>query len=387
MRGNDMLRPTRFSMLKMLFGAAVAASSAANASNYRVIYVLGSGGSGDGLDAYGGLINVGGTLYGTTYSGGAFHAGTVFAVNLATGKENVVYSFKGGSDGEQPYASLVNVAGTLYGTTPFGGAAYYHAGTLFAVNPQTDAETLVHAFEGGADGTEPYASLTRVGGKLFGTTAEGGTYGAGTVFAENLATGKERVVYSFANAYGASPTGTLINVGGTLYGTTNGGGTFGRGTVFAVNPVTGAEKVVHSFALDGDGEIPYAGLTNVADTLYGTTYNGGASNAGTIFAVNLSTGAEIVVHSFAGGTDGANPYAGLLRVAERLYGTTWAGGAYGRGTVFEIKPTTGAEKVVHSFAGGSDGAYPFAGLIYVGGTLYGTTYGGDEESTVFAYTP
>jgi len=102
---------------------------------------------------------------------------------------------------------------------------------------------------------------------------------------------------------------------------------------------------------------------------------------GTVYALTTS-GKENVLHSFGGGSaDGAYPYAGLLNVHGTLYGTTQSGGAYDGGTVFAIT-SSGAETVLHNFGGSGDGTDPMAALINVDGTLYGTTrYGGIVNSS------
>ena len=315
-------------------------------------------------------------------------------------KETVLYSFKGGSDGESPAAGLINVGGTLYGTTAeggFGGRANYctlGCGTVFSVTP-AGAEP-VYSFKGGSDGAYPDAGLINVGGTLYGTTSGGGA--GGTVF--SVTPGPERVVYSFqGGGDGTGPFAGLINVGGTLYGTTNGGGATDSGTVFKVTPA-GVETVVYAFKGGSDGAYPYAGLIKLGGTLYGTTQTGGGNGyeggvgCGIVFSITPA-GAETVVYSFKGGSDGAWPVAGLIRVGGTLYGTTWIGGnsansSEGCGTVFKIT-TAGAEKVVYSFKGELDGAAPEAGLINVGGTLYGTTNRGGGGTvgygTVFAVKP
>jgi uncharacterized repeat protein (TIGR03803 family) len=176
-------------------------------------------------------------------------------------------------------------------------------------------------------------------------------------------------------------------VGGTLYGTTYGNPAIGNGTVFSVTP-SGTETVLYSFKGGSDGAGPRAGLLEFNGLLYGTTLGGGNGN-GTVFNVTLA-GTETVVHSFQGGSDGKDPQAALINVHGTLYGTTIYGGAYGAGTVFKVTKT-GAVKVVYSFgsSGANDGYEPFASLINLGGTLYGTTAGGGANSwgTVFAVTP
>jgi uncharacterized repeat protein (TIGR03803 family) len=191
----------------------------------------------------------------------------------------------------------------------------------------------------------------------------------------------------------------LIDVGGALYGTTQDGGAcpFGGscGTVFSITP-EGSEKVLHSFGKGSDGAVPQAGLIDVAGTLYGTTVAGGEYGGeygyGTVFSITTS-GTEKVLHSFGKGSDGKEPFAGLIDVNGTLYGTTSAGGAQDKascyslscGTVFSITPQ-GSEKVLHSFGKGSDGQFPRADLTYENGRLIGTTSNGGtyRYGTVFA---
>jgi uncharacterized repeat protein (TIGR03803 family) len=182
------------------------------------------------------------------------------------------------------------------------------------------------------------ASLINVKGRLYGTTEIGGTNGSGTVFSLDLKTGVEKVLYSFSGGTdGEYPEGNLIDVNGTLYGTAGLGGAYNYGNVFSLNPTTGAQTVLYSFRGGTDGVSPVAGLIDVKGTLYGTTEAGGAHNYGTVFSVNLTTGAETVLYTFGGRTDGGNPYPGLVKVMGKLYGTTYFGGTYNYGTVFEIR--------------------------------------------------
>jgi uncharacterized repeat protein (TIGR03803 family) len=137
--------------------------------------------------------------------------------------------------------------------------------------------------------------------------------------------------------------------------------------------------VLYSFAGGSDGAHPYAGLIQGGDgNFYGTTYQGGTSGDGAVFKVTPS-GTETILYSFVGGSsDGANPEAGLTQGSDgNLYGNTYLGGASNLGTVFKLTPT-GTETVLHSFAGGSsDGANPSANLIQSSdGNLYGSTGAG-----------
>jgi uncharacterized repeat protein (TIGR03803 family) len=242
---------------------------------YRVVYSFPMGG---GEFPLGGLTNFIGTLYGTTQRGGTDGNGTVFSINPMTGAEAGLYSFQNNSsDGANPQAGLINVKGTLYGTTYAGGgtgcAFSQGCGTVFSINPTTGDEAVVHSFQNdGTDGFSPYAGLINVKGMLYGTTYDGGgtgcvnNLGCGTVFSINPTTGAEAVVHSFQGfpTDGNEPAAGLIEVKGTLYGTTSAGGANGYGTVFSINTATGVEKLVYSFQNDGaDGYFPQAGLINV----------------------------------------------------------------------------------------------------------------------------
>jgi uncharacterized repeat protein (TIGR03803 family) len=365
-------------------------------SSYHVLYSFGSSLS-DGISPAASLIEVKGALYGTTSAGGeggpscSGTCGTVFSITPA-GSEHVLYSFQGGHDGSEPTASLLDVNGALYGTTKSGGGYSDYCpggcGTVFSITT-TGKERVLHIFgRGGSDGEYPEASLIDVGGTLYGTTEQGGKYGGGTVFSIST-TGKEHVLYSFnGKPNGLEPDTSLVDVNGTLYGTTSLGGNDNvHGTIFRIT-TTGTEHVLYSFRDSHDGSDPEAGLLDVNGTLYGTTAEGGKGH-GTLFSVTTS-GAEHVLHNFTGRPDGDDPRADLIEVKGNLYGTTQDGGAYGSGysgTVFSSS-TAGTVTVLHSFGGGSDGVRPTAGLLDVNRTLYGVTpYGGTYGyGTVFTLT-
>jgi uncharacterized repeat protein (TIGR03803 family) len=291
------------------------------------------------------------------------------------------------------------------------------AATAPAATPPT--LTTLYSFQGGNSGSflEAGLVLNSTTGVLYGTTAEGGKYGWGTVYQLVPGTGgtwTQTVIYNFnpigIPGDGASPQANLIlGTSGVLYGTTAYGGGSDDGTVFSLSPAGGGawtEKVIHSFTGPGtggtgaDGADPEAGLVLASSTgvLYGTTYSGGASGLGTVFQLTPATGGtwtERVLYNFAGSPgDGSNPVTGLaLATSQVLYGTTYTGGALGYGTVFQLVPSGGGvwtESPIYSFGGtlavptnGIDGIGPEGGLTihYVktptGGTsniLYGTTF-------------
>ncbi len=300
--------------------------------------------------------------------------------------------------GAHPFASLVNVGGTLYGTTAYGGAS--KQGTIYALTP-SGVETVLHSFAGGSDGAQPIAHLTEVNGTLYGTTYLGGSNGSGTVFGVSTS-GAEKVLYSFTGgADGGFPDGGLLNVKGTLYGTTEFGGDLhckgaepGCGTAYSIG-TSGSEHVLHRFTKGADGAFPTGDLLNVSGALYGTTEFGGSKRkgacCGTVYSVTTA-GAETIVHAFSGGPDGTAPGVGLIGASGKLYGITryggtgCGGGSYygdGCGLVYSLS-TTGTEKVLHRFTGSqSDGASPDGPLRNVNGTLYGTTALGGADCQDF----
>jgi uncharacterized repeat protein (TIGR03803 family) len=363
---------------------------------YGKIYSF-KGGSGDGAYPVASLLNVNGTLYGTTSEGGAHctgsgGCGTVFSITQS-GTETVLHSFNV-TDGRYPYAGLISVKGTLYGTTLGGGDAGY--GTVFSITI-SGTESILWSFKGVPDGDGPGAGLINVSGKLYGTTGYGGSVGGsycepasfscGTVF-EVSTSGKENVLYNFRGGESDTdhPIAPLIDLNGTFYGTTFGISGADVGAVYSVT-TSGHENVLYSFkGVFGDGAMPAAGLTDVNGTLYGTTTIGGTAGEGTVFSVTTN-GTERVLHSFKG-NGGAEPYSGLTYLNGMLYGTTRNGGTTNNGTIFGIT-TAGVQRVLYDFKDGKDGAHPEGGLLQFKGSLYGTTSEGGTYGygTVFSLSP
>jgi uncharacterized repeat protein (TIGR03803 family) len=350
----------------------------------------------DGANPYAGLIqDAAGNLYGTTYLGG-LGGGTVFKLDKS-GKETLLYSFNGTSDGANPYAGLVQDAtGNLFGTTLYTGGFGLGYGTIFKLDT-SGKETVFHKFVFG-DGSRPYAGLVLdTAGNLYGTAQLGGASDSGTVFQVNPK-GKASVLYSFTgDADGRNPYAGLVrDSAGNLYGTTPYGGDTqcfggtGCGTVFKVTGI-GKQAVLHAFTgAPADGAIPFAGLIeDAAGNLYGTTYNGGTFNFGTVFKLDTS-GKETVLYNFVGSPDGAYPNAGLVRdAAGNLYGTTQFGGAIGFGSVFKVD-TSRKETVLYGFPQPKNGMMPMAGLVAdKAGNLYGTTLSGGTHGlgVVFKLAP
>jgi len=203
--------------------------------------------------------------------------------------------------------------------------------------------------------------------------------------------GSETVLHSFGGNDANFPFGSLIeDKNGNLYGTSMEGGAHAVGAIFELAK-NGAESVLYSFMGESDGSFPVAGLIrDKKRNLYGTTLDGG-TDFGTVFKVSPA-GSKTVLHSFTGAIDGDGALPSCALIMDKkgnLYGTTGIGGAHGHGTVFEVY-AKGGETVLYSFAGGSDGASPVGGLIAdKSGNLYGTTDegGASNDGTVFMVTP
>ncbi len=255
---------------------------------------------------------------------------------------------------------------------------------MFKLSPPPAAgrawtETVLYSFEGNNDGAYPLTGLIADStGNLYGI-AGGGVGGGGVVFKLSptavRGTWTETVLYSFAGGINGlgNQVGLLADQAGNLYGTSINGGVSNQGFVFKLLPSAAAgsawtEKVLYSFAGGSDGAWPQAGLlADSVGNLYGTTTYGGASNYGTVFKLSppaVAGGAwtETVLYSFAyDGKDGFYPGAGLIAdSAGNLYGTTGNGGASASGTVFKLSPPAAAggawtETVLYYFLGSSDG--------------------------------
>ncbi|HTA37547.1 MAG TPA: choice-of-anchor tandem repeat GloVer-containing protein [Candidatus Acidoferrales bacterium] len=245
-------------------------------------------------------------------------------------------------------------------------------------------EAVLHSFGRGYDGAFPEAELIFVKNAFYGTTAEGGKNGTGTVFSID-AQGHEKTLHSFGNANGdgQTPAAGLVYADGALYGVTEDGGKYTHGTVFSIT-TSGKEKVVYSFgAQAGDGFGAAATLLFDKGVLYGTTMYGGQNATGTLFTITLG-GKETLLHQFgSSGTDGVYPEAQLVDVKGTLYGTT-SGGGLSQGTIFKISSNGSGYKTLCQFTGSLAG--PTA-IIYENGLLYGTTGGGvDYVGTFYSST-
>ena len=320
-------------------------------------------GEGDGASPLAGLINVDGVLYGTTSSGGTSNGGTVYSVTTS-GAETVLHSFAGGTDGAFPTTSLFYYDGTdkLYGTTSQGGSGSgcgsSGCGTVYSITTGGE-ENVLYRFKGGSDGATPsstlivYTNNAAARGRvrtLYGTTSYGGGTGCGgsgcgTVYSITTK-GQEKVLYAFKGGRDGSRPEGLDDDRGTLLGTTVAGGTGckgsgGCGTVYSITPF-GSKKAVYNFRGGSDGACPNGPLIDVSGNAYGTTTCGGGCSTepcGTVYKISPN-GTEQVLYRFTNPADGFDPNAPLTSFYPMLYGTTLKGGGagkgYGHGVIFAV---------------------------------------------------
>ena len=288
-------------------------------------------------------------------------------------------------------------------------AVTFALGLCAAGSPKAHAdysETILHTFlgtNGNGDGGYPYGGLTEASdGTLYGATPYGGTAGDGTVFKISTS-GTLTVLHNFGDGSvahdGEYPYDTLtLGSDGYLYATTLEGGASGDGTVFKMT-TSGAETILHSFSGGSDGEYPVAAVTiNTDGKLYGVTEDstsGSSAEYGTVFDMKTDGSSYVVQFRFNSGNEaksGEEPVGTLALVpgstSNQLYGTTFAGGAGGEGTVFLFRPHpsdgSGTVTLVHSFGDGTvanDGERPEYGRVQTdsSGNIYGDTEEGGAD--------
>jgi uncharacterized repeat protein (TIGR03803 family) len=382
-----------------LLCAAAAITSPAATKFKSLVSFNGTNGRNPNLTAV--VQGLDGNLYGTTEIGGTNNAGTVFKITpggtLATIYNFCAQS--NCPDGAKPEAGLILATdGNFYGTTVAGGTI--GAGTVFKITPAGKLITLYNfcSQSGCVDGLNPDAPVFQgTDGNFYGTTKLGGKHGcggchgAGTAFKITPA-GKLTTIYNFCAQSncddGANPTTGLVQgTDGNFYGTTLDGGTKGAGTVFKMTP-KGVLTTLYNFcSLSGctDGINPFGALVQGTDgNFYGTT-DGDDSNNGTVFKITPA-GKLTTLADFKVSGDNAVPLAGLVQGTDgNFYGSAFTNFPNGNccGGVFKLTPA-GKYTVIHQFVG-TDGDGPYGLFQYTGGALYGVTAAGGTANigTVF----
>jgi uncharacterized repeat protein (TIGR03803 family) len=289
-----------------------------------------------------------GNFYGTTMGDGNTNYGSVFSTDTL-GDINPLYAFTGGSDGGSPQGSLLEVTPELfYGTTYNGGSE--NQGVIFSIDSSSDFN-VIHNFDF-YNGAAPAGGLVLAGdGNYYGTTHWGGANNYGMIYRlyPNLTFSN---LFSFNNTNGANPSGNLVVAqDGKLYGRTDAGGTYGQGTVFSIS-IEGAFQLLFSFA-GTNGSNPHGTLVAGNDgNVYGATSSGGTNaQDGVIYEVTPTGGFSIV--AYFNGDLGLSGYGPMVRnpADGNIYGTTFNGGNYGSGNIFELSFASTPPPVIQSVNG------------------------------------
>jgi uncharacterized repeat protein (TIGR03803 family) len=361
-----------------------------------------------GTNPAAGLVLSGSVLCGTTLNGGVKGAGTIFYTTLDGTSLNAFCSLTNGPDGGNPEGELAISGNGFFGTT-FGGGSN-GVGVVFTGQTNgtiSGGRSFSHVSADNATnsgGASPTAQIALSGNTIYGTTTAGGVGANGTVFSVTTNSTSFSILHDFSfldsqtgtNADGAVPWGGLVLSGGALYGTASIGGGGGSGVVFSLATNGTNFTVLYSFspldalaATNADGAIPFGGLVLSNGTLYGTTFAGGDNGRGTVFSLQTNGSGFTVLHHFAAtdpvtstNVEGASPCATLILSGDVLYGAASGGGAGAAGTVFSVNTTNGQFAALYSFAAlasngtNADGAYPVAPVLRLGNSLYGTAFSG-----------
>jgi uncharacterized repeat protein (TIGR03803 family) len=310
-----------------------------------------------------------GKLYGTTNFGGSGSpaAGTLFSFDPASGTYTTLVNFNNSNGGFGWGGLIATPEGMLYGAT-YGGSST--GGSIFSLDPTSDTYTVRYNLTQATDGGGITSVLYRhTDGQLYGCAAYGGVNNAGTLFRFDPSTNVFTKLHDLGGGpNGKTPYGNLCPGGnGWFYGTTFEGGTDNKGTLFKYSPGTNTfVKLLDFTGTNGQG--PWNAPVRVGpDKLYGTAANGGPNNGnGVIFSIAPGTDAfelEYVFNILDGGLLTGNV---MLANDGQLYGMGGFGGANFQGSIYRLDPATSTMTTLHSFNGPTDGYSPRGDLIQAG---------------------
>jgi uncharacterized repeat protein (TIGR03803 family) len=328
-------------------------------------------------------VDASGNLYGTTESGGAANAGTVWELPQGAQTITPIVSFSSG--GASPVMVMPDAAGNLYGATQGGGT--HGNGTIFEIPHGSAAMVTVASFDY-TDGTFPYAGLTLdSSGDAFGAGLTGGAYNDGTVVEVPKGSSTMTILASFNGTDGSLPEATpTLDASGNLIGTTQNGGTNNYGVVFEVAANSNTITALASFDA-GVGQGTKSPLVvDTAGDIFGATQYGGANNDGAVYEIATGTNTITTLASF-NGTNGNQPSDLVLDASGNIFGTTLRGGANSSGTVFEILKGSSTIVTVASLSSAT-GTSPVSLALDAAGNIYGAAEGGgtSDWGTVFEIT-
>ncbi len=373
-----------------------------------------------------------GKLYGTTRYGGLDDDGVIFEWDPETNTFRKLFEFNRAETGFSPFAGLMEAAnGKLYGTTFYGGS--YDDGVLFEWDPASDTYTEKFSFNGVETGSHPGGSLIQASnGKFFGLASNGGTYQHGVLFEWDLTTNIYKKLYEFQGYYPDmtlrketngklfgtmgdvffewdpatesltqrtipldtgdfnTNTGNILHSltevpGGKFYGFAISGVSEDCAVLFEWDPATNVYHKKIDFNAVEKGKNPFYLAQADNNRLIGFTLHGGNNNSGVIFEYDLTTHTYTKKIDFNVCESGSNPRGSLIQVNnEKLYGTTYSGGKFGWGVIFECDIFTGSFTKIADFSGKENGSNPYGSMILLNnGKVVGMTKtGGDDNMGV-----
>lgn len=350
----------------------------------------------DGTGVVSSLLVSSNKLYGAAATGGTNGNGTIFSMDLNGSNFMVLHTFAKtilanptNVDGASPSSSLLLSDGTLYGVTQYGGSNGW--GTIFSLGTDGSNFVSLHAFTNQPDGAWPLGDLLAVGDTLYGTTSAGGAglgAGYGTVFSVCTNGTNFAVLHAFTGTPdGQNPVTGLVLSGGKLFGTTQQGGTnaSGYGTVFSIGTNGGSYTRLRSFTNSPDGQSPRSALLISGNRIFGTTASGGTNNNGTIYSLGTNGAGYTILYKFTNSPNGSGPIGNLALSNDTIYGITGSGGTNGSGCLYSINTNGQSETVLHSYTFLFDGFFPYGGPVLSGQTLYASTsQGGGGAGTIIS---
>jgi len=341
-----------------------------------------------------------GRIYGMTINGGSADGGVLFAMARDGTGYVIVHDFLGApNDGLSPWGGVVQgLDGRLYGAARHGGGQ--DAGIVFSVNPNGTGFTIVRSFTTNVnEGAFPLNSVIQASdGRLYGRTISGGANNGHSIFGLNTNGSGYALLYSFNSTiadHEDSYSGLIEGSDGLLYGTTFEDGAFQAGSIFRLHKDGSGFQTLHDFAwATNEGGVPFGTVYETREgVLYGATAYGGPDDYGELYRINRDgTGYKILRFFVSSGIEGYLPVGAPVEgPGGLLYSTTYFGGSNDVGTVYSINKDGSGFTWLYNFKWpGPYGEQPNAHLIRGSdGALYGTTFvgGSGVEGSVFRVKP
>jgi uncharacterized repeat protein (TIGR03803 family) len=327
-----------------------------------------------------------GNIYGTANGGGPSGKGTVWEIGTGTNTITTLASFQG-TNGSTPVGGLaVDSQGNFYGVTVSGGAK--NLGTVWELANGSNTITTLASFNA-STGANPVGNVAVDSqGNVYGTTSIGGSSNEGTVW--EIVKGSNAITTraSFTSTTGAVPHGGVtIDAQGDLFGTTYNGGSNNAGTVWELVKGSSTITTLASFNA-ATGTLPQSEVTLANGNIYGTAFADGAGGQGTVWELAKGSSTITVLGSF-NGANGGNPY-GAVSVDARgdVFGTAAYSGEFALGTAWEVVAGSGTITALASFDG-ANGGLPQGGVtLNAQGDLFGTAQvgGANGNGTVWEFT-